>query len=190
MKRTLEKTIHYPHPIDRVWRALTDRDALARWLMPNDFEPVLGHAFQFRTDPAPGWDGVVHCRVLELDAPRLLRISWRGGPIDTVVTWRLTPEAGDRTRLEFQQSGFDGLRAIMVSFILGRGWPGMYERLLPAVLDQLARGLDPDGIPDCGHDHGKSRISDVIARVARHLPGRRADRPADSTTPNDERTPS
>ena len=33
------------HPIERVWRALTDREALAQWLMPNDFEPVVGHSW-------------------------------------------------------------------------------------------------------------------------------------------------
>ena len=29
-----------PYPKERVWRALTDPDLIARWLMPNDFEPV------------------------------------------------------------------------------------------------------------------------------------------------------
>ena len=42
MKRTLKRTVVYPHSIERVWRALTCRDALAQWLMPNDFEPVVG----------------------------------------------------------------------------------------------------------------------------------------------------
>jgi uncharacterized protein YndB with AHSA1/START domain len=27
----------YQHPIRSVWRALTEREALAAWLMPNDF---------------------------------------------------------------------------------------------------------------------------------------------------------
>jgi uncharacterized protein YndB with AHSA1/START domain len=47
-----------------VWRALTDSDLLARWLMPNDFRPVPGHRFSFRTTPRPGqgFDGVVHQR--------------------------------------------------------------------------------------------------------------------------------
>lgn len=30
----------------------------------NDFEPRIGHRFQFRTEPAPGFDGVVNCEVL------------------------------------------------------------------------------------------------------------------------------
>src|SRR5262249_37620569 len=54
------------HPPARVWRALTDPDLLARWLMPNDFRPAAGHRFTFRTDPRPGFDGIVHCEVLTL----------------------------------------------------------------------------------------------------------------------------
>jgi len=196
MKRTLRKTIVYPHPIDRVWRALTHRDALAQWLMPNDFEPVVGHQFQFRTDPAPGFDGVVHCRVLDLDEPRLLRISWRGGPVDTVVTWRLEHAGDGRTRLEFEHAGFDGLRAILVSFILGSGWPRMYEKFLPEVLEQLARGaLDPGASLRCRAQGSASPVkANLIARLARVLPDRMGrarrttavkptDRPSERKTP-------
>ena len=31
------------HPPAKVWHALTDSDLLARWLMPNDFAPTVGH---------------------------------------------------------------------------------------------------------------------------------------------------
>ncbi len=72
MSRTLRFEVLYPHPPERVWRALTDRRMLAEWLMPNDFEPRLGHRFTFRTDPAPGFDGTVRCQVIELDEPRRL----------------------------------------------------------------------------------------------------------------------
>jgi len=37
---------------------------MADWLMPNDFQPRLGHKFQFRTKPAPGFDGIVNCEVV------------------------------------------------------------------------------------------------------------------------------
>ncbi|MFB6393843.1 SRPBCC domain-containing protein [Polymorphospora lycopeni] len=40
------------HPPEKVWRALTDPDLVAAWLMPNTFEPRVGHRFTFRTDPA------------------------------------------------------------------------------------------------------------------------------------------
>ena len=174
MKRTLSRTMVYPHPIERVWAALTDRTALGQWLMPNDFEPVVGHEFRFRAEPAPGWDGVVHCRVLELDRPTLMRISWRGGPIDTVVSFRLTGQGEASTRLEFEQSGFDGPRALLVSFILGRGWPRILDQLLPGILDRLARGpLDP-AAPSPPEPTRQKRVSHLLARVVARLPGRRS----------------
>ncbi len=86
-------------PPPAVWRALTEPALLARWLMENDIRPEVGHRFTFRAPPVAGWDGVVHCEVLEVDAPRRLRYTWRGGAddiqgygtrIDTVVTWTLT----------------------------------------------------------------------------------------------------
>lgn len=48
----------YPHPPARVWRALTDPDELESWLMENDFQPRVGHRFQFRDEPRPGWRGI------------------------------------------------------------------------------------------------------------------------------------
>ncbi len=133
-KIELDRT--YPHPRERVWRALTDSAALAEWLMPNDFEPTVGHRFTFRTDPAPGFDGIVHCEVLELAPPERLRFTWRGGPLDTVVTFDLAA-VGDGTRLTMTQDGFRGLRAWLVSKMLKSGCRTIYGRRLPEVLDRM-----------------------------------------------------
>jgi uncharacterized protein YndB with AHSA1/START domain len=170
MKRTLRKTVEYRHPPERVWRALTDSRALAAWLMPNDFVPEVGHEFQFRTDPAPGFDGIVNCKVLELDPPSAMRWSWRGGPIDTVVSFRLEPIA-DGTRLHFEQAGFDGLKAVLVSFILGSGFGKMYKKLLPAVLDQLA-----DGSFDAGGDDAPSPTCEPASKATARVIGAVADK--------------
>jgi uncharacterized protein YndB with AHSA1/START domain len=143
VKRALHVERRYPHPVERVWRALTDARLIAAWLMKNDFSPVVGHRFTLRTDPGPGFDGVVHCEVLEIEAPRRMRWSWRGGPIDTVVTFTLTPVslgAIEGTRLEVVQTGFEGLGPVLVSVILGSGNRAIYGRKLPAVLDRIARG--------------------------------------------------
>lgn len=121
----------------RVWAALTDPVLLARWLMPNDFKPVVGHAFTFRTDPVPqhGFDGVVHCEVLDLEPPQLLRFSWRSRDLDRVVSWSLVPE-GTGTRLLITHDGFDDTdpaqRTIMG--ILGGGWRGHLIRRLATLL--------------------------------------------------------
>jgi uncharacterized protein YndB with AHSA1/START domain len=130
-----------PHPIEKVWRALTDPRLLADWLMPNDFQPRVGHHFMFRADPVPdqNFDGVVHCQVLALEPYQLLRISWANGVgLDTTVTWRLAPE-GSGTRLFLAHEGFDdtdqGQQA--VRRILGQGWRGHLPRRLQQVLATL-----------------------------------------------------
>jgi uncharacterized protein YndB with AHSA1/START domain len=125
-----ETSIHVdeflPYPPPRVWQVLTDPAALAQWLMPNDFEPRVGHRFTFRTDPVPGtdFDGIVECEVLVLEPPHLMRISWAGGPgLDTTVTWRLEPE-GTGTRLFLDHEGFESGHPgqQFARQVMGDGW--------------------------------------------------------------------
>ena len=96
-----------PHLPEKVWRALTDPVLLAEWLLPAvglKLEP--GAAFTLKTQPNPGWDGIVNCRILEVEAQRTLSYRWVVGfGLDTVVTFTLTPTASG-TRLFVVQSGF------------------------------------------------------------------------------------
>lgn len=95
-----------PHPPEKVWRALTDPELLAEWLLPAvDLELEPGSTFTFVTQPQPGWDGIVNCQVLEIEAHRTLRYAWVVGDIDTVVTFMLAPTASG-TQLSIVQSGF------------------------------------------------------------------------------------
>ena len=91
MKRDLRFEVFYPHAPELVWRALTEREALKEWLMENDFEPKVGHDFQFRAPPQRGWSGIVNCRVLECEPPKRLSYRWESDSIDTVVTYTLAP---------------------------------------------------------------------------------------------------
>ena len=59
MKRDVHLVRDYPYPPAAVWEALTARALLAQWMMENDFEPRVGHRFTMKTDPAPGFDGIV-----------------------------------------------------------------------------------------------------------------------------------
>ncbi len=94
------------HSPEKVWRALTDPVLLNEWLLPViGFELEPGAAFLFKTQPHPGWDGTVNCRILEIDAQRKLSYAWSVPFLDTVVTFTLTPTAAG-TRLSLVQSGF------------------------------------------------------------------------------------
>jgi uncharacterized protein YndB with AHSA1/START domain len=137
MKADIDATVLYPHPPGQVWAALTSSEALAAWLMPNDFVPQVGHSFTLRTRPAPGFDGIVHCQVLELDPPSRMVWSWRGGSIDTMVTFTLTPD-GAGTRLRMHQVGFHGLGAQLTRRILAGGYPRILGERLPSYLARQA----------------------------------------------------
>jgi uncharacterized protein YndB with AHSA1/START domain len=136
MARRLVFEAFYRHPPEKVWRALTEPEAIARWLMPNDFAARVGHRFQLRTRPQPGWSGIVNGEVLEADPPRRLVYTWQNENVDTVVAFTLTPTGGG-TNLRLEHSGFRGFRAVMVSFMLGSGWKGIVRTHLPAVLERL-----------------------------------------------------
>jgi uncharacterized protein YndB with AHSA1/START domain len=96
------------HSPEKLWRALTDPVLLTEWLLPVvELELEPGAAFTFKTQPYPGWDGTVNCRILEIEAHRKLSYTWVVGDmdIDTVVTFTLTPTSSG-TRLSLVQSGF------------------------------------------------------------------------------------
>ena len=95
-----------PHSPEKVWRALTEPALLAEWLLPVfDLKLERGAAFTFKTQPVAGWDGVVQCRIAELETHRKLSYDWDVGDMDTVVTFTLTPTASG-TRLNLVHSGF------------------------------------------------------------------------------------
>lgn len=139
--RTIDVDEFFPHPPSLVWRALTEPELIGQWLMPNDFEPRVGHRFTMRTDPVPaiGFLGVIECEVLALEPERLLSISWTGGPLEnSTVTWRLQPE-GRGTRMLLEHAGFDPddpqqLRALE---ILGSGWRSHVLQRMREVVSSL-----------------------------------------------------
>ncbi len=141
MKRDLFFEVVYPYPRSQVWQALTDKRALSRWLMENDFEPRVGHVFQFHTKPRPrlGFDGIVYCTVLEVDEPSRLSYSWLGGRMKqpTIVTWTLD-EVPEGTRLTLQHSGFEGTYGLIASMALGPGWRRIVQRSLLTAIEQTA----------------------------------------------------
>jgi uncharacterized protein YndB with AHSA1/START domain len=122
-----------PHPVEKVWRAITESHLLADWLMANDFKAVVGHRFTFRHKPMPHWNGITDCEVTEVTPMTRLAYTWRSSGaeaangVQTVVTWTLAP-VGTGSRLRMEQSGFrpDQERALGGA---GIGWRQFLARL-------------------------------------------------------------
>ena len=127
---TLERAL--PHPVEKVWRAISTPHLVAEWLMPGDIRPVPGHAFRLLS---PGI-GEIDCVVLEVDPPRRLTYSWKALGLDSIVTFTLEPR-GTGTRLLLDQTGFasDQTRELHGA---RAGWGGFLDRLATV----LERGDD------------------------------------------------
>lgn len=127
--RTLVVERDLVHPPERVWRALTQSDLLAQWLLPNDFRATVGEKFSFNAE----W-GRIEARILAIEPGSSLRYSWHGSGLETVVQWTIEPTStGARVRIE--QTGF---RADQKLAYHGArtGWPrflASLERLLERI---------------------------------------------------------
>ena len=124
--------VDLPHPGKAVWAALTDPVALAEWMMPvTGFAPVVGTRFTVHAKPVPGWDGVVHCEVTEVDEPNRLAYTWHGSRMrgTTTVTWQLTGLDDGGTRLRLDHQGFTGLGGSVLALMHRGGWKKFAARL-------------------------------------------------------------
>jgi uncharacterized protein YndB with AHSA1/START domain len=132
-KRSVVIEREFPHPPEKVWRALTQGPLLEEWLMKNDFRPVVGHKFNFRAQPMPQWNGVTDCEVLIVEPNQRLSYTWNASGEEaingtkTVVTWTLTPTKNG-VLLRIEQAGF---RPEDESFYQGAnyGWTKMLGTL-------------------------------------------------------------
>jgi uncharacterized protein YndB with AHSA1/START domain len=131
----------YPHPVDKVWRALTEPALMARWAMrPEGFAPVVGTRWKSYGEANRHWRGFVECEVLEADPPRRLRYSWIGDDHGekTWVSYTLEPTPSG-TRLIFEHTGFTGLSGFLLSkLIMGPGWKKMLREKFAEVLATAA----------------------------------------------------
>lgn len=96
---TIEYVRTYPHPIERVWAAISGPAQMSAWFAPITFEPRLGGAYRALWE---GEDTMFQGVITAFEPPRLLRF---GGPhpgADAMWQFRLEPAEGG-TRLTFTQ---------------------------------------------------------------------------------------
>jgi uncharacterized protein YndB with AHSA1/START domain len=151
MKQAVTLEVFYPHSVERVWQALTDRRALTTWMMDNDFEPRLGHKFHFRYPALPGFDIFIHCEVIAIEPPQLLAYRWQDPQTRklTIVRWSLTAVAGGTT-LQLQHDREFHTTAIHPSVMLSRSnglqASPQYEKEYEPPMNALAIGALDDSL--------------------------------------------
>jgi uncharacterized protein YndB with AHSA1/START domain len=94
----------FPHPIERVWRALTDPVELGAWCMPATIDLRVGGAYAFQGEE---WG-----HILALDPPRLIKLGKKGIGVPTATdhNWmQYELEAiADGTRMRFVEHWQEG----------------------------------------------------------------------------------
>ncbi len=121
----------YAQAPEKVWRALTEPELVARWWARGDVRAEVGHRFDMDMGP---W-GEQPCEVLVVEPLRRFSYRFAEPTLNTIITWELAPE-GTGTRLTLIHEGFDlespmGRRAYEG---MKPGWPGILERIA-TVLD-------------------------------------------------------
>ena len=136
MKRSINHQFYFAHPPEAVWEYLTNAELMSQWLMKNDFQPIVGLDFQFRTGPIPSlnFDGIFYCKVLEVSPFKRLSYSWKSGPgngkidLESIVIWKLEPK-GEGTQVFLEHSGFE--KAENLDFYNGllKGWEEKFPKI-------------------------------------------------------------
>ena len=130
MTSTLSLDFQYTTSIEKLWSPLTDSSKLAKWITENDFEPHVGHRFQFRMQSVGGWNGVVDGEVLVVDAPNRLSYSWAVGEEKHTVTWTLQDLGDGRLNLHLEQTGISTAQGLEGAKWGWANWCGELEQVL------------------------------------------------------------
>ncbi|MDK8180276.1 SRPBCC domain-containing protein [Paenibacillus sp. UMB4589-SE434] len=130
MSLTLSLDFQYLTSIEKLWSALTDPSKLAKWVMENDFKPVVGYRFQFRTEPNEWWDGVIEGEVIIVDEPNCLSYTWASAGEQHTVVWTLQALEDGKVNLHLEQTGFSNAQGLEGAKYGWSGWCAKLEKVL------------------------------------------------------------
>jgi Uncharacterized conserved protein len=137
MSLTLSMDFQFKTSIEKLWSALTDSNQLAKWVanihtgegMENNFKPVVGHKFQFRTTPTEFWNGIIEGEVLVVEEPHRLSYTWASGEKHT-VTWTLQDLGNGMVNLHLEQTGISNEPALRGAKYGWSKWCGDLAKIL------------------------------------------------------------
>ncbi|WP_254166883.1 SRPBCC family protein [Chryseosolibacter histidini] len=128
-------------PVERVWKAITDKDDMKQWYFDiAEFKPEVGFEFQFEGQNE-GRVFVHLCKVTEVIARKKLTYSWRykGHEGNSFVTFELSEESG-KTKIKLTHTGLETFPPLAdfakENFVAG--WTALIGSLLPAFVEKKA----------------------------------------------------
>lgn len=154
-RRTITFERHFDHPIESVWRAITDSEAAKGWLGALEVEPRVGGRYAMRLDGTDPNGHVTVGEVTAYEAPTLLE-CW--------IELEDRPESDDHHVLRWElQSTNEGCSLIFCNtFALGErarnsivcGWHGKLDQIISTV----------EGQPEDWATFDRSRIIELYWR--------------------------
>lgn len=136
MKKSIKHQYFFSHSPEKVWEYLTKPELMELWLMKNNFQPIVGTDFVFKTGAVASlnFDGNIYCKVLEIEPFKKLSYSWSSGPgegkitLNTTVNWKLVAtEKGTEVYLE--HTGFDKEEHLEMYNSLNDGWAKKFDKI-------------------------------------------------------------
>lgn len=132
----------YEAPVERVWKAITDKEQLKHWFFDiKEFKAELGFEFQF----VGGKDDIQYlhcCKITELVPGKKLTYSWRyeGFQGNSVVSFELFAE-GKHTRLRLTHEGLETIPVSRPGFLNGTYVPAWEEWMGISLMNFLEKSI-------------------------------------------------
>jgi uncharacterized protein YndB with AHSA1/START domain len=135
----IERT--YNAPVDKVWRAITDKDQMKQWYFNlEEFRPEVGFEWQFYGGTEE--KQYLHlCKIIEVIPGKKLSHTWKydGYPGESLLTFELFAD-GDKTTVKLTHSGLDSFPADNKDFAkenFAFGWNHIIGISLPEYLEKV-----------------------------------------------------
>lgn len=133
----IESLLHAaPH---EVWRAITEKEMVSKWLMETNIEAKVGFIAFFKMPSMPGFDGNIKAVVVAVEENRLFSYTWQGGWMKKPTTIQFTlQEKPNGTLLILEHWGFEGILGNLLRRMMSGGWKKKLKIQIPELLQLKA----------------------------------------------------
>ena len=101
----------YSKPIEKVWNAISNEEAVKKWFMNIKFDSLVGGDYYIEEKPTDVWDGKIYGKIITFQAPNLFEHTWKTNELaeDTLVRWELE-EVDGGTKLTLTHNHYTELQ--------------------------------------------------------------------------------